>query len=53
MVEVVVAAVAGDEYETAWYGKMNCASGRIEAADLVRGFYARLGKKSLRTAEES
>ena len=48
--EVVLAAVAGDECETAWSGTMSCASGKIEAADSAHGSFARLGKGSVKTA---
>ena len=50
MVELVV---AGDECETAWFGTMSCANGRIGAADLVHGSFVRLGKESVKTAGES
>ena len=41
---VAVAAVAGDECETAWFGTKSCVSGKSGAADLVRDFFARPGK---------
>ena len=47
------AVVAGDEYEIAWLGTMSCVSGRTVAADLVRGFFARLGKMAAKMAGES
>ena len=53
---VVELVVAGDGCETAWFGTMSCASGRIGAADLVHGSFARLarlGKESAKTAGES
>ena len=53
VVEVVVAAVAGDECENAWFDTMSCASGRIVAADLVHGFFARLGMVAAKTAGRS
>ena len=52
-VAVAVAAVAGDEDDTADCGMMNYASGRIVAADSVHGSSARLGKEAAKTAEES
>ena len=52
-VALAVAAVAGDENDTADCGTMNYASGRIVAADSAHGSSARLGKKAAKTAEES
>ena len=50
---MAVAAVVGGEDETAWFGRMSCASGKIVAADLVHGSSARLGKLAAKTAGES
>ena len=52
-VAVAVAAVAGDEDDTAECGTMSYASGRIVAADSAHGSSARLGKEAAKTAEES
>lgn len=52
-VAVVVAAVAGDEDDTADCGAMSYASGRIvAAADSAYGSSARLERKAVKTAEE-
>ena len=53
VVEVVVAAVADDDCETAWLATMRCASGRTVAADSVHGFFAKFGKAAARMAGES
>ena len=50
---VVVAAVAGDGDEIVWFGTTSYVNGRIVAADLVRGFSARLEKLAAKTAGEN
>ena len=51
--EVVVAAVAGDGAETAWFGTMSYVNGRIVAADSVRGSFARLETLAVKMAGEN
>lgn len=51
--ELAVAAVAGGECETAWLGTRRCASGKIVGVDLVRDFFAKLGRMDAKMAGDS